>query len=65
MFTIEKKRFDKFVRDFKSGKYGTQRLGQAFENEFRLDKSSINTYNLWAKDGDAAMRSIISMVEFS
>jgi len=65
MFTIEKAKFDEFIRNFKAGEYGNQRLGQAFYNEFRLDKSSIDSHNLWIKDGDSAMRSILSMVEFS
>lgn len=62
--SIEKYRYDNFCRDFKKGKYGNQRFGQAFYNEFRLDKSSVNTHNIWAKDGDEAKRSIETFVEF-
>lgn len=63
--TIEKFKFDEFCANFKNGKYGKQRFGQAFFNEFRLDKSSIETYGLWNKDGEDAKKCIQNFVEFN
>ena len=62
---LEKRRYDIFCRDFKKGRYGQQRFGQAFYNEFKLEKSIINTRNIWAKDGDEAKRCIEQFVEFN
>ena len=52
---------------FKKGKYGTQRLGQAFYNEFNLhrinDQTKLN--NLYAKDGEHAVNSIRAIFIFN
>lgn len=55
--TIEQRKFDIFMKKFKDGKYGTQRLGQAFYNEFDLHKLADQTRlcNIYAKDGEHAM----------
>lgn len=67
MFTIEKKKFDIFLNNYKKGKYGSQRLGQAFYNEFKLhrirDQASLN--NLYAKDGEHAINSIKQFFYFT
>jgi hypothetical protein len=67
MITIKKRAFDKFVKKFKEGEYGTQRLGQAFYNEFKLDKLSNQTQlnNIYAKDGEHALSSIRIMCNFN
>ena len=50
--SIEQRKYDEFMRKFKDGKFGSQRLGQAFFNEFNLhevdDQASL--HNLHAKD---------------
>ena len=61
---IEKARYEKFCADFKNGKYGSQRFGQAFHNEFKLEKTSINTHNIWDKDDNHAKKSSPEFVEF-
>lgn len=66
--TIEKDAYDKFMTDFTLGKYGSQRLGQAFYNRFELQKSTANKlmfdrfYNL---EGELAKSFINSYFEFS
>jgi len=64
---IEQRKFDNFMRDFKAGKYGTQRLGQAFYNEFDLhridDQGSL--HNLYAKDGQHAVNCIKQIFTFN
>lgn len=65
--TIEKLKFDDFLKNFKKGSFGTQRLGQAFYDQFKLDRmtdqSALN--NIYAKDGDHAIKCIHQIVEFS
>lgn len=65
--SIEKKRFDDFIKKFKKGGHGSQRLGQAFYNEFNLhrlnDQGSLK--NLYAKDGDNAMALIKQIFTFT
>lgn len=65
--SIEQRKFDNFMADFKKGKFGTQRLGQAFYNEFNLhkidDQASLN--NLYAKDGEHAVNSIKEIFTFN
>lgn len=67
ILTIEQRKFDIFMKKFKDGKFGSQRLGQAFYNEFNLhklnDQSLLN--NIYAKDGDHALNSIKAMVTFN
>lgn len=64
---IEQRKFDEFMRKFKAGKFGTQRLGQAFYNEFNLhridDQDSL--HNLYAKDGEHALNSIKQIFTFN
>lgn len=64
---IEQRKFDSFMRKFKAGKFGTQRLGQAFYNEFDLhridDQDSLN--NLYAKDGEHALNCIKQVFSFN
>lgn len=65
--SIEQRKFDEFMRKFKEGKFGSQRLGQAFYNEFNLhkidDQASLN--NLYAKDADHAVNSIKEIFTFN
>lgn len=37
---IESVEYDFFIRNFRQGKFGEQRLGQAFYNHFKLHKLS-------------------------
>lgn len=64
---IEQRKFDNFMRDFKKGKFGTQRLGQAFFNYFDLHKVDDQTslHNLYAKDGEHAINSIKEIFTFN
>lgn len=64
---LEKRKFDAFMRDFKKGKFGSMRLGQAFYNEMNLHKLSNQKQlnNLYAKDGDHAVNSIKTIFEFN
>ncbi len=38
MTSIEQASFDEFMRNYKEGKMGSMRLGQAFYNTFKLEK---------------------------
>ena len=64
--SIEQRKFDEFMRKFKEGKFGSQRLGQAFYYEFNLhkidDQASLN--NLHAKDADHAVNSFKEIFTF-
>ena len=64
---IEQRKFDEFMRKFKAGKFGTQRLGQAFFNCFDLHKVDDQTslHNLYAKDGEHAINSIKEIFTFN
>jgi hypothetical protein len=63
---IEQRKFDDFMKKFKSGKFGTQRLGQAFESHFNLSHiQKIKDVNIWSKDGEQALNCIRSIVTFS
>lgn len=65
--TIEQKKFDVFMDKFKNGEFGSQRLGQAFYNEFKLhrinDQTKLN--NLYAKDGKHAVNPIRAIFVFN
>ena len=54
--SIERRSYDNFLGMFKEGKFGTQRLGQAFYDHFKLgrmsDQSKVN--GIYARDGEAA-----------
>ena len=65
--SIEQRKFDEFMRDFKNGKFGTQRLGQAFFNCFDLHKVDDQTslHNLYAKDGEHALNCIKQVFSFN
>ena len=67
MITIEQKAFDVFMKKFKAGDYGQQRLGQAFYNEFKLHKLSDQTQllNVYEKDGQPAVACIRQFVTFN
>ena len=66
VLSLEQRKYDIFLKKFKDGKYGGQRLGQAFYNEFNLnrlnDQAALN--NIYAKDGQHALNSIKAMVVF-
>lgn len=67
ILTIEKRKFDRFMARFKKGSYGTQRLGQAFYNHFKLnrlaDQSALHCIH--SKDGEHALNSIKTLFTFS
>lgn len=58
--SIELRAYKNFLKKFKDGKYGSQRVGQAFYNEFGLhkinDQSALKS--LYEKDGTHAQRLI-------
>ncbi len=64
---LEKRKFDAFMQDFKKGKFGSQRLGQAFYNEMNLHKLSNQEQlnNLYGKDGEHAVNSIKVIFDFN
>lgn len=64
---LEEKAFKDFMQKFKKGKFGTQRLGQAFYNHFKLHRlvDQQQLHNIRAKDGDYAVRSIRSIFHFN
>lgn len=66
VLTIEKRGFETFMHKFKKGKFGTQRLGQAFYNHYNLHRLTNQEMlnNIYAKDGDHALRSIEGLCEF-
>ena len=67
MLTIEKYRFDKFLSDYKKGKFAHQRLGQAFYNQFGLHKLANQDLlnNIYSKDGQHAINCINNFVIFN
>jgi hypothetical protein len=65
--TLEHRQFAIFTHKFNDGKFGTQRLGQAFYDYFKLDKLSNQAAlkNLYAKDGKQAANLIMELFEFN
>lgn len=63
--SIEQKKYDAFLKKFQAGDFGTQRLGQAFYNEFNLHRISDqeSLCNLYAKDGQHAKNLIKSLFD--
>lgn len=64
---IEKHAFDNFMMKFKKGKFGTQRLGQAFYDHFNLHRLTNQEAlcNVWAKDGEHTQRCIQMICDFN
>ena len=64
---LEEKAFKDFMNKFKKGKFGTQRLGQAFYDHFKLyrlvDQQKLQ--NIYAKDGEHAVNCIKSVFDFN
>lgn len=54
--SIERRRYDNFISQFKDGKFGSQRFGQAFYDHFKLDrmKDQSKVCGIYARDGEAA-----------
>jgi hypothetical protein len=67
MLTVEQQRFDIFMNKFKNGAFRGQRLGQAFYNEFKLEKVANQEQfgDLYESDGQMAMTKIEQLFEFS
>jgi len=65
--TIEKRKFEIFMGKYRLGKFGNQRLGQAFYDYFKLDrlKNQKSLNNIYAKDGQHALNSVYEMFEFN
>jgi len=65
--SIEQREYQKFMKMYKDGKFGTQRLGQAFYNHFNLHKvdDQDSLFNLYAKDGDNATNLIKQLFDIS
>lgn len=64
---LEELEFKEFMKKFKAGKFGSQRLGQAFYDHFKLhrvcNQSQLN--NIYAKDGEHAISCIRSCFIFN
>jgi hypothetical protein len=58
--SIEKKAVERFFRNFNHGLFPSQRVGQAFYNEFNLHKLSDQDAlkGLWQADGEEAEKLI-------
>lgn len=58
--TIEKRAVESFFRNYNHGHYPSQRVGQAFYNEFNLHKLSDQEAlkGLWQADGEEAEKLI-------
>ena len=68
MYEFEAAKYTEFFRDFNVGKYGAQRLGQAFFNEFNLHKSvqGRDVFDtLWNLDGEEALEFIHTAFTFN
>lgn len=65
--SIEKRAYEKFLEKFKNSSMGTQRLGQAFYDYFKLDRLSNQEQllNLYAKDGEHAKRCILTVFDLT
>jgi hypothetical protein len=65
---LELKAYQDFRSDFKAGKFGTQRFGQAFHDHFKLHKSELNNnpeiQKLYEQDGEEAVETIKQLVDF-
>lgn len=65
--SIENREYERFLESFKNGKMGTQRLGQAFYDHFKLYRlvNQAALQNLYAKDGEHAKASILSIFDLT
>ena len=63
--SIERRKYQQFFADFHAGRFGRQRLGQAFYNEFNLHRinDQASLFNLHAKDGDHAVKLIVQIFD--
>lgn len=66
---ISKTLYDEFKKDWNTGKYAGQRLGQAFFNHFNLhkmDRTKDNTLDrLYNADNNTAEKMISVMIDWS
>lgn len=64
---LEKHKFDQFMKKFKNKEFGTQRLGQAMSDHFKLDRlaNQEQLQNLYAKDGEQAFNLIKEIFTFN
>ena len=64
---LEKYKVDLFMKKFKNKEFGTQRLGQAFHDHFRLDRlaNQGQLKNLYNQDGEAAKQLIQEIFKFT
>ena len=65
--TIDKRVFENFLKDYQKNKRPGQRLGQAFYDHFNLGKLPVDSklYNVFAKDGDSALKCINEITTFT
>ncbi len=65
--SIEKRQYDKFCAEFNDKTFGTQRLGQAFYDYFKLGRMTNQDQlsNLYAKDGEAAKAAILAIFDLT
>jgi hypothetical protein len=65
--TIEKRMFEVFMDKYRFGKFGNQRLGQAFYDYFKLSRleNQKSLKNIYEKDGKHALNSIREIFEFN
>lgn len=64
---IEKRQYEMFLDRFNKKLLGTQRLGQAFYDHFKLDKLTDQKQlaNIYAKDGEHAKASILAIFDLT
>ena len=65
---LEKRAYQQFQRDFNAGKFGSQRFGQAFYDNFKLHRvisQQDRLHHLYQMDGEAAKREIGEIFKFN
>lgn len=65
--SVKKTNFDKFLNNFKKGKFKNKRLGEAAYEYFKWDKVVDQTklFNIHAKDGEHAIACMKSFLKFT
>lgn len=56
--SIKRTAYNQFIKDYNKGKFGNKRLGEAFYDRFGLSKVVGTTFNIYSKNGDAAISCI-------
>lgn len=65
--SVERRKYDRFITDFKAGKFKGLRLGQAWYNHMNLHRvvDQAQFQNLYEKDGQVAIDLIKKIFKFN